>query len=198
MRSPSQPRDLILASSSPYRRELLQRLRIPFEVATPDIDESPQPGETPETLVTRLAREKAAVVASRHPAAVIIGSDQVAVHQGRIVGKPGSAARACRQLREFSGDSVAFLSAVCLRCEETGWLREATVVTDVTFRTLTGAEIRRYVELDQPLDCAGGFRSEAAGTMLLRALRSSDPTAIVGLPLIAVSEALREVGYALP
>lgn len=198
MRSPSQPRDLILASSSPYRRELLQRLRIPFDVVVPDIDESPRPGEPPEALVERLAREKAAAVASRHPAAVVIGSDQVAVHQGRIVGKPGSAARACRQLREFSGDSVTFLSAVCLRCEETGWLSEETVVTEVAFRPLTGAEIRRYVELDQPLDCAGGFRSEAAGSTLLRALRSADPTAIVGLPLIVVSAALRRAGYSLP
>jgi septum formation protein len=189
---------LILASSSPYRKELLARFGIPFETRSPAIDESARPTESPAALATRLAREKAEALSREFPGSVVIGSDQVAVHRGRVVGKPGSAERAWRQLEAFSGESVEFLTAVCVRCLESGFCREETVGTEVLFRQLTPAEIRRYVERDQPTDCAGSFKSEAAGPSLLRAMHSSDPTAIVGLPLIAVAAALREAGFDLP
>lgn len=191
-------RTIILASSSPYRKELLLRLGIPFEAHAPTIDESGLPGEDPAQLAGRLAREKAETLARRFPQAVVIGSDQVAVHRGRIVGKAGTLEGARRQLGEFSGESVEFLTAVCIRCRESGLCREETVGTRVVFRSLSDDEIRRYVELDQPTDCAGSFKSEAAGPMLLRAMHSSDPTAIIGLPLITVAEALRAAGFDLP
>lgn len=191
-------RTLILASSSPYRRGLLERLQLPFETVVPDIDESPLPGERPQALVARLAAAKAAVVAARSPGAVVIGSDQVAVHGARIIGKPGTAERAREQLAAFSGQTVEFLTAVSVQCRDTGQRHDRTVVTEAAFRTLTADEIRRYVERDRPFDCAGAFRSEAAGSALLRHLRSDDPTAIVGLPLIAIAAALREAGYPIP
>lgn len=177
---------------------LLDRLGIPFEASAPATDESPRPGEGPARLVARLAREKAAELSGRFPQAVVIGSDQVATHRGRIVGKPGAAEQACRQLESFSGDSVEFLTAVSIQCRETGLCHEATIATEVVFRTLSRDEIRRYVDFEQPLDCAGSFKSESAGPMLLRAMRSSDPTAIIGLPLISVAAALRQAGFALP
>jgi septum formation protein len=198
MQPQSHVRKLILASSSPYRKLLLERLQLPFEATAPAIDESPLPGESPSALVARLAARKAAVVAARNPAAVVIGSDQVAVHRARIVGKPGTTERAREQLAAFSGDSVEFLTAVSVQCRETGQRHDRTVITEVAFRTLTADEIRRYVRLDRPLDCAGAFRSEAAGGALLRYMRSDDPSAIVGLPLIAVAAALREAGFAVP
>lgn len=191
-------RTIILASSSPYRKQLLQRLGVPFEAHAPSIDERALPGEDPTQLAGRLAREKAETLARRFPQAVVIGSDQVAVHRGRIVGKAGTAEAACRQLRSFSGASVDFLTAVCVRCRESDLCREETVGTRVVFRPLSDAEILRYVELDRPTDCAGSFRSEAAGPTLLRAMHSSDPTAIIGLPLITVAEALRAAGFELP
>jgi septum formation protein len=198
MQEQSLKRTLILASSSPYRKALLARLGLPFEVCSPEIDEGPRPDEPPAELAARLAREKAASVACRFPQAVVIGSDQVAVHRGRIIGKPGTPEQACRQLERFSGDSVEFLTAISVQCLESGLRYEATIGTEVAFRPLNGAEIRRYVAVDQPTDCAGAFRSEAAGPTLLRGMHSSDPTAIIGLPLIAVSAALRQAGYALP
>jgi septum formation protein len=198
MPSKTQARPLLLASSSPYRRELLRRLGLEFEVVAPEIDESPLPGETPQALVARLAAGKASAVAAAHHRSVVIGSDQVAVHRDRIVGKPGSPDNARRQLRAFSGEAVDFLSAVCLRCEETGFRHAETVVTAIRFRPLSDAEIDRYLAFDAPLDCAGSFRSEAGGSMLLESLESDDPTAIVGLPLIAVCHALRDAGFRLP
>jgi septum formation protein len=177
---------------------LLARLGLPFEVCSPAIDEAPLPDEPPAELAVRLAREKAGSVARRFPQAVVIGSDQVAVHRGRIIGKPGTAELARRQLERFSGDSVEFHTAVSVQCQESGLRYEASVGTEVAFRPLSGAEIRRYVDLDQPIDCAGAFKSEAAGPALLRAMQSSDPTAIIGLPLIAVAAALRQAGYTLP
>jgi len=198
MRPQSPVRKLILASSSPYRKSLLERLRLPFVTAVPAIDESTQPGESAQAMVARLAARKAAVVAAKNPTAVVIGSDQVAVYRGRIVGKPGTAERARGQLAEFSGQSVEFLTAVSVQCGEIGLQYDRTVETEVTFRNLSQDEIHRYVELDQPLDCAGAFRAEAAGSALFQRLRSDDPTAIVGLPLIAVSAALREAGFAVP
>jgi septum formation protein len=171
---------------------------LPFEVCAPALDEAPRPHEPPAGLAARLAREKAASLARRFPQAVVLGSDQVAVHQGDIIGKPGTLELACRQLERFSGDAVEFLTAISVQCLETGLRCEETIGTEVVFRTLSATEIRRYVERDQPLDCAGAFRSEAAGPTLLRAMHSSDPTAIIGLPLIAVSAALRQAGFTLP
>jgi septum formation protein len=198
MQPQSRKRTLILASSSLYRRQLLERLGLPFTVIVPDIDERPVSGESPRTLVARLAAEKAAAVAAGNARAVVVGSDQVALHDDRAVGKPGDLERACRQLQAFSGATVEFLSAFSVQCAETGFRHDEIVPTEVAFRTLSAEAIRRYVERDRPLDCAGAFRSEAAGSMLLRRLRSDDPTAIVGLPLIALSAALRKAGFALP
>lgn len=194
----SQKRKLILASSSPYRRQLLERLGIPFAVVPPEVDETPRPREAPEALVRRLAREKAQAVARRNPEAIVIGSDQVAVYADRVVGKPGTAGRARDQLADFSGQRVTFLSAIALECLHSGFHFGACVGTEAHFRDLTESEIRRYVERDNPVDCAGGFRSEAAGSALLRSLKSTDPTAIIGLPLIAVSEGLRSAGVQVP
>jgi septum formation protein len=198
MPAQSQFEQLILASGSPYRSLLFQRLNLPFEVHSPDIDESPMENESPLDLVRRLADQKSAAVAGRFPAALVIGSDQVAVCGERIVGKPGNAARARKQLRDFSGQSIVFHTAVTVRCEATGFFFEHTVDTEVRFRQLGEAEIERYVKQENPIDCAGSFKSEAAGICLLQGLVSNDPTAIIGLPLIAVSEALRLAGFPLP
>ena len=198
MPAKSQDNGLILASTSPYRRQLLERLGIPFRVAAPGTDEAPLPGENPETLVARLAREKALAVARQNRRAIVIGSDQVAVHRGRVLGKPGTTERAAAQLADFSGERVTFLSAIALQRLEDGFGFEATVPTEVHFRELTESEIHRYVVRDHPVDCAGGFRSEATGSALLRTLTSPDPTAIIGLPLIAVAEGLRRAGLQVP
>lgn len=195
---PSNRRELVLASGSRYRGELLARLGLPFSTAAPDIDETPVAGEHAGNLTSRLARAKADAIARRQTAAVVIGSDQVAEFQGRIIGKPGDAARAEAQLLEFGGHTVRFVTAVAVRCEEADLLLQDSVVTEVRFRTLQADEVRRYVALDQPLDCAGGFKSESAGPTLMRAMRSDDPTAIIGLPLITLSDMLRRAGYALP
>ena len=194
----SQKRSLILASSSVYRKMLLQRLGIPFAVHSPEIDETSRAEEQPTRLVQRLAAAKADAIASLYPAAVVIGSDQVAVHVSRVLGKPGTLERACQQLASFSGGRVDFHTAVAVRCVELGLKFDTSVPTEACFRDLTEAEIQRYVERDRPVDCAGGFKSEETGMTLLQALRSDDPTAIVGLPLIRVSEALRLAGYELP
>ncbi len=198
MPSSSRPGELILASGSRYRAELLERLQLPFSIRIPGIDEKPAPEEAPAALAQRLAREKARAVAVTSPTAVVIGSDQVATCDGAVVGKPGTAERAVEQLLRFSGRDVRFETAVALQCLESGFLREVTVPTDVAFRTFGREEAIRYVELDRPLDCAGGFRAEAAGVVLMRHLRSDDPTAIVGLPLIALTGLLRQAGFMLP
>lgn len=194
----SHNRIIFLASSSVYRRELLHRLGLEFKVLSPEVDETPLTAEKPRQLVLRLAQKKAAAVSTRHPGAVVIGSDQVAVHDGEILGKPGSAEKAALQLMKFSGGSVTFLTAVSVCCIETGYSRSELVASDVRFRDLSESEIERYVALDKPLDCAGGFKSEAAGSSLLEHLRSDDPTAIIGLPLITVAELLRENGFHIP
>jgi septum formation protein len=198
MQKQAQKKSLLLASSSPYRKMLLERLGLPFEIQVPAVDEAERPGESPARLVARLAAEKAEAVAVRAPGAIVIGSDQVAVHNGRAVGKPGSAAKARQQLLAFSGSRVDFLTAVCVRCTGSDFRFDRTVTTEVRFRLLSEPEIRRYVAHDNPVDCAGGFKSEAAGITLLQAMRSDDPTAIIGLPLISVAEALRQAGLELP
>lgn len=198
MQPQSHNRSLILASSSPYRKLLLERLYLDFGVVSPGIDESVNEGEPAEHLVARLAQEKARVVSRRHPAATVIGSDQAAVFENSIIGKPGTVEAAVSQLNRFSGKCVRFLTSVHLTCAESGFDAGSTILTEVIFRELSDSEIRRYVERDQPLDCAGAFKSEAAGISLLTSMRSEDPTAIIGLPLITVSALLREAGFDLP
>lgn len=188
---------LILASTSRYRRELVQRLRVPFETAPPDVDETPQPGEAPLALAQRLALAKARAVAHARPDAVVIGSDQVAELDGRPLGKPGTHERAVEQLRAMSGRRVLFHTAVAvLRHAQEGssYAGEALVTVEVRFRALGDAEIERYLKLEEPYDCAGSAKSEALGIALVESITSSDPTALVGLPMIRTCALLREAG----
>jgi septum formation protein len=177
---------------------LLERLPLDFTVLSPSIDETPLPDEPPASLVSRLAKEKAEAVSGHHPDALVIGSDQLAVFENRIIGKPGSVGKAVEQLQQFSGQCVLFLTAVAVNCTETGFFSGSTITTDVCFRELDDEEIKRYVATDNPLDCAGGFKSEAGGSALLTHMQSDDPAAIIGLPLICLSAMLREAGIRLP
>lgn len=190
---PTPPR-LILASTSRYRRDLLQRLRLPFEIVSPDVDETPHRGETPADLARRLALAKARVVAQMHPQAVVIGSDQVADLEGTPIGKPGSHERAVAQLRAMSGRSVVFQTAVAVVRAETRHVGEVLVPVTVRFRPLADDEIEHYLRIEQPYDCAGSARSESLGIALLEAIESDDPTALVGLPLIRTAALLRAAG----
>jgi septum formation protein len=187
---------LVLASTSRYRRELLARLRLSFEAARPDVDETPGAGETPEALAARLAVAKAEAVAARFPGAWVIGSDQVADLDGTALGKSGGREAAIGQLRAMSGRAVAFRTAVCLARGDVRW--SAMDVTRVRFRRLDDSEIARYVDAEQPFDCAGSFKSEGLGIALFEAIETRDPTALVGLPLISTAGLLRRAGYALP
>ncbi|MBW3568383.1 MAG: Maf family nucleotide pyrophosphatase [Proteobacteria bacterium] len=189
---------LILASTSPYRRELLARLGVPFDVAAPGTDEFRRPGEDPKEMVSRLARDKAAAVARNHEDSLIIGSDQCAVLGGHVLGKPGSFDKAVSQIAAASGHSVRFLTAVCVHEAGSGRIREAVDETIVRFRKLDDAEIRRYVDREQPLDCAGSFKSEGLGITLFEYIENRDPTALMGLPLIALAGLLRDAGLVLP
>ena len=177
---------------------LLQRLPLEFTVFSPSIDETSLPDETPTNLVSRLAKEKARAVSGQFPEALVIGSDQVALFEGRIIGKPGNVRTAIEQLQQFSGHSVQFLTAVAVNCNASGFFSNSTIGTEVGFRVLGDAEIKRYVATDNPLDCAGGFKSEAAGSTLLTHMKSDDPAAIIGLPLIRLSAMLREAGIRIP
>jgi len=185
---------LILASTSRYRRELLTRLRLPFEVHPPGVDETPRPGETPAALAQRLALEKARAVAEHHPQAAVIGSDQVADLHGEPLGKPGDHPRAVQQLLRMSGQRVVFQTAVSVVRLATGFAQTRLAPVVVTFRHLTRAEIEHYLLAEQPYDCAGSARSDALGIVLLSAVESDDPTALVGLPLIRTCEMLRLAG----
>lgn len=185
---------LILGSTSRYRRELLQRLRLPFTSASPQVDETPLPGETPAALAVRLARAKARDVAARHPTAVVIGSDQVADLQGRPIGKPGTHERAVEQLRSMRGQTVMFQTAVAVVCLASGFEQSRLVPVAVRFRSLSDLEIEHYLRAEQPYDCAGSAKCETLGIALLDAIDSDDPTALVGLPLIATCAMLREAG----
>ncbi len=187
---------LLLASTSSYRRELLERLRLPLETARPDVDETPAPGERPADLAVRLARAKAAEVAARHPGRWVIGSDQVAELNGAPLGQPGTVEAARAQLAAMSGQAVAFHTAVSLQRD--GQVLERCDVTTVRFRVLQGDEIARYVAAEMPLDCAGSFKCEGLGITLFEAIENRDPTALIGLPLIAVAGLLREAGFRLP
>ena len=188
------PRPLVLGSTSRYRRELLARLGLPFDVAAPAVDETPQPGESPRALAQRLALAKAHAVAALHPEAVVIGSDQVADLDGAPLGKPGNHARATAQLRQMSGKTVVFQTALAVVCQATGFEQVDLAPVRVRFRPLSDAEIERYLQAEQPYDCAGSARSEGLGVALLDAIYSDDPTALVGLPLIRTSALLREAG----
>lgn len=193
----STPAPLVLASTSAYRRELLQRLRLPFDCARPEVDETPRPGESPPDLAVRLALAKAEDVAGRRPGAWVLGSDQVAEFDGQPIGKPGDRANAIAQLGAMSGREVRFLTALCLaRADHAP--QQALDLTVVRFRELSPAEIERYVDAEQPYDCAGSFKSEGLGIALFEAIDSRDPSALIGLPLIATARLLRAAGYALP
>lgn len=189
---------LVLASTSTYRRELLDRFGLPFEIARPDIDESPLPDEAPRTTAERLAIGKAKAVAAQFDDALIIGSDQVASMGEQRFGKPGTQERAVAQLRAMSGHSVIFDTALAVLNTRSGHIQVNVVPTEVRFRTLSDDEIVRYVERERPLDCAGSAKSEGLGITLLDALSGDDPNALVGLPLIALARMLRNEGLALP
>ena len=191
------PLHVILASTSRYRRELLSRLRLPFDVHSPEVDETPLPDETPEALARRLALEKARAVARRFPEAVVIGSDQVADLAGEPLGKPGDHARATTQLRRMRGQTLIFQTAVAVVCESTGFTECDLAPVRVVFRDLSDDAIERYLRAETPYDCAGSAKSEGLGIALLDAIDSDDPTALIGLPLIRTCRMLRAAGVEL-
>ncbi|MFT3814087.1 MAG: Maf family nucleotide pyrophosphatase [Acidovorax sp.] len=191
-------RPLILGSTSRYRRQLLEQLRTPFDVAAPDVDETPAPGEAPRELALRLALAKARAVAARFPQAVVIGSDQVADLNGQPLGKPGTHERAVAQLRQMSGQTVVFQTALAVVCQATGFEQVDLAAIEARFRDLGDAEIERYLRAEQPYDCAGSSKSDGLGISLLDVIHSDDPTALVGLPLIRTCRMLRAAGLTLP
>lgn len=198
LQSPSPQRPVVLGSTSRYRRELLQRLNLPFEVAAPAVDETPQPGEAPRALALRLALAKARAVAEQHPDSIVIGSDQVADLDGAPLGKPGHHARAVQQLQQMRGRTVVFQTAVAVVCSATGFEQVDLSPVEVRFRALDDGEIERYLRAEQPYDCAGSAKSEGLGIALLDAIHSDDPTALIGLPLIRTCRMLRAAGLVLP
>lgn len=202
MNSPNRKksRDLVLASGSPYRRELLGRLGLPFACRSPDISEDRLPNEEPGELSTRLALSKARAITDFYPGSVLIGSDQIAVRDGEVLGKPGTADEAIAQLSASSGRAVEFLTGICVLDTE----KESSEpflhvdITRVAFRPLSDDEVRRYVDREQPLDCAGSFKAEALGISLFERIDSNDPTGLIGLPLIWLSGVLRHIGFEIP
>ena len=188
---------LILASTSRYRRELLERLMLPFEVMAPEVDETASPGEAPQALARRLALAKARAVARLRPQAVVIGSDQVAELDGEAIGKPGHHENAVAQLRRLSGRSVSFHTAVAVACDAAGFEQARLAHVTVRFRALTDAEIEVYLRREQPYDCAGSAKCEGLGIALLESIESDDPTALIGLPLMRTCELLRAAGLKL-
>jgi septum formation protein len=193
--SPQPP--LILASTSPFRRELLERLGLAFTVENPEVDEAHLQGEPPTERALRLAAAKAEAVAVRHPRAVVIGSDQVAAAGGVILDKPGTVERAQQQLKHLSGSQARFHTACAVRWHNTGYSVNHLETVTVAIRDLTAAEIENYIAKEQPLNCAGSFKSEGLGIALFSRIESEDPTALVGLPLIWLAGALRQAGYSL-
>lgn len=189
---------LILASTSAYRRSLLERLRLPFRVQAPHVDERARRSEKPAALVQRLARAKAAAIARIEPDAWVIGSDQVAACGRQVLGKPQTRERCIEQLHKCSGRQVRFLTAVTLMRAASGQRFDVVDTTRVKFRRIDLAAIERYVDCEQPLDCAGGFKSEGLGIALFESIESTDPTALVGLPLIGLSRLLRRADFTLP
>ena len=191
-------RPLILGSTSRYRRELLERLQYPFTTASPDVDETPRPGEAPRDLALRLALAKAHAVAALHPEAIVIGSDQVADLNGEPLGKPLTHERAVAQLRQMRGHTMRFHTALAVVCLATGFEQSDIAEVGVRFRDLTDAEIERYLLAEKPYDCAGSAKSEGLGISLLDAIDSDDPTALIGLPLIRTCRMVRAAGLVLP
>lgn len=185
---------LILGSSSPYRSELLAKLQLPFTTASPSIDESPLIGESPAQLVLRLAENKARKVAESNLSALVIGADQVAVLEGEILGKPGTVDNAVKQLQAASGKTVTFLTGLALYNAANQQMQSVVEPFEVNFRHLSAAQIRRYVDMEQPLDCAGSFKSEGLGISLFNELRGSDPNSLIGLPLIRLIDMLAAQG----
>jgi septum formation protein len=190
-------RALVLGSTSRYRRELLSRLNVPFEVAAPDVDETPLPGEAPAALAQRLALSKAQAVAAKFPQAVVIGSDQVADLHGQPLGKPGSHERAVAQLRQMRSQTVIFQTALAVVCLETGFMQQDIAAVRVVFRDLSDDEIENYLRIEQPYDCAGSAKSEGLGIALLERIDNDDPTALIGLPLIRTTRMIRAAGVKL-
>ena len=197
--TPSAPtsRSVVLGSTSRYRRELLERLRIPFTVSAPGVDETPLPGEAPQALARRLALAKALAVAALHPDAVVIGSDQVADLAGQALGKPGEHARAVQQLRKMRGQTVVFQTALAVVCLASGYEQVDLAEVRVVFRDLSDDEIEAYLQAEQPYDCAGSAKSEGLGIALLESIDNDDPTALIGLPLIRTARMLRQAGVKL-
>jgi len=191
------PRTLVLGSTSPYRRELLQRLRIPFEVQGPEVDETPHAGETPMALAQRLALAKAQAVAKHFPQAIVIGSDQVADLNGEPLGKPGNHTNAVKQLQQMRGQTVVFQTAVSVVCLATGFAQSDLAQVQVLFRNFSDDAIEAYLQAEQPYDCAGSAKSEGLGIALLDRIDNQDPTALVGLPLILTCRLLRAAGLPL-
>jgi len=187
--------DLILASTSPYRRSLLQRLQLPFRCLSPTTDESPLPDEAPAALAARLAAAKAHSVATLHPDSLVIGSDQVAALGGRMLGKPGNHARAREQLLASAGQPVQFFTGLALCCQARGFEEVMVEPFTVHFRPLDGAAIDNYLTREQPFDCAGSFKWEGLGIALFERMSGDDPTSLEGLPLIALTSLLQRAGY---
>lgn len=190
-------RPIVLGSTSRYRRELLERLRLPFNVSAPDVDESPTAGESPRDLALRLALAKAHAVAQRHPDAIVIGSDQVADLAGHPLGKPGEHTRAVEQLRQMRGQTVIFQTALAVVCLATGFEAVDLAAVRVVFRDLSDDEIEAYLQAEKPYDCAGSAKSEGLGIALLESIDNDDPTALIGLPLIRTARLLRQAGVTL-
>jgi septum formation protein len=189
---------LILASTSPYRRQLLERLKLPFTAEPPQVDEAPLAGETPHQLVLRLSEHKARAVAARHAGALIIGSDQTAVLNNETLGKSGNRANAIAQLEKCSGNSVIFHTGLCLLDTDSGRIQLDDIVYTVKFRALTLPQIERYIDSEKPFDCAGSFKAESLGITLFEHMRGDDPTALIGLPLIRLTTMLQNAGIQLP
>ncbi len=198
MPSPSPQPRLILGSSSIYRKELLSRLHLPFDVMVPDIDETPTANEAPDATALRLAQEKATVIGLRSPNSLVIGSDQVATLDGEQIGKPGTHANALKQLQKMRGRKVVFHTALCLfdsRVDLTSpQIQLENIQTFVTFRDLPDADLDAYLRIEQPYDCAGSAKNEGLGIAIIERIESSDPTALTGLPLIALTTMLRRAG----
>ena len=192
--TPSKPRQLILGSTSPYRRELLARLRLSFDTVAPNVDETPFANELPCDLANRLALAKARAVARLHPGAVVIGSDQVADLKGEPLGKPGTHARAVAQLQRMRGQTVVFQTALAVVCLDSGFEQHDLAAVRVQFRDLSDTEIEAYLQAEKPYDCAGSAKSEGLGIALLESIDSDDPTALVGLPLIRTCRMIRAAG----
>ena len=195
--APSNTRTLILGSTSAYRRELLARLHIAFEVAAPDVDETPLAGEAPGALAERLALAKAKAVAAKYPQAIVIGSDQVADLDGQSLNKPGTHDKAVAQLRQMRGKTVIFQTAVAVVCLQSGFEQRSLAAVRVKFRELTDIEIENYLQVEKPYDCAGSAKSEGLGIALLESIDSDDPTALIGLPLIRTCQMIRAAGVQL-